>query len=255
MVQHLSLPTPGILILRPAEQATDTVRLVERQGWRAIPFPTIEITAANQEKNREIFSTLETFNWIIFISQNAVHHFVSQLPQDHGVLPAIATVGKATTLAAQHAGLVVKVQPEEDFSSEGLLNTAVLQRLEGQKILIVRGNGGRELLATTLSQRGAQVSYAEVYQRRLPEADTGWLVQNWRPHVSVILATSSQLLDNLITLIGNALGNLVLETPVVVISPRMQQHAEQLGFKKIWLADGPTNDQMIETIKTNITLN
>lgn len=255
MAQQLPLPSPGILILRPAGQAIETIQLVEQQGWRAMSFPTIEIAAANQAKNLEIFSRLDSFRWIIFISQNAVHYFVSQLPEDHGALPAIAAVGKATSQALQNAGLLVTIQPEENFSSEGLLNTAALQQVEGQEILIVRGNGGRELLAETLSQRGAQVSYAEVYQRRLPKADTGWLVQNWRPHVSVILATSNQLVDNLVTLIGNAVGDLLFETPILVISPRMQQHAEQLGFKKIWLAEGPTNDQMIKTIKTNIKFN
>ncbi len=255
MAQQPPLTSPGILILRPAGQAIETIHLVEQQGWQAIPFPTIEIAAANEEKNLALFRNLDSFSWIIFISQNAVHYFVSQLPEDHGALPAIAAVGKATSQAAKNAGLVVTIQPEENFSSEGLLNTAAFQQVEGQKILIVRGNGGRELLAETLSERGAQVSYAEVYQRRLPVADTSWLVQNWRSHVSVILATSSQLVDNLVTLIGDAVANLLFETPIVVISPRMQQHAEQLGFKKIWLAEGPTNDQMIKTIKTNITFN
>ena len=242
----------GILVLRPAEQAKETIALIEQQGWHAIHFPTIEIVPANTADNTRLFGHLEQFDWIIFISQNAVNHFIRQLPQRPAGMPRIATVGKATTQAAINAGLHVSVQPEEDFSSEGLLETDAFQHVDQQKILIVRGNGGRELLADTLTERGASVSYAEVYERRLPDTDSSHLQQGWSTQVSVILATSNQLLDNLITLLGDTLKRQLYETPVVVISPRMQKHAEHLGFNKIWLADGPTNDQMLETIRINM---
>ena len=244
-------PTPGILVLRPTEQAEDTLRQIEQQGWHALHFPTIEIVSANAAENAEIFSHLEKFDWIIFVSQNAVTHFRQQLSQAPEKLPKIAAVGKATAAAVINAGWPVALQPGQDFSSEGLLNTVALQHVNQQQILIIRGNGGRELLAETLAERGATVSYAEVYARCLPDADTGFVQKHWS-EISVILATSNQLLDNLITLVGDALQPHLFKTPVVVISPRMQKHAEQLGFDKIWLADGPTNDQMIETIKKNI---
>lgn len=246
---------PGILILRPTEQAGETIRLVRQHGWHAIHFPTVEIIPADPQQNTALYSSLKSFDWIIFISQNAVKHFVEQLTTPPDQMPKIATVGKASTTAAQKAGLKVNTQPDTTFSSEGLLETAEFQQVENQKILIVRGNGGRELLAETLELRGANVSYANVYERQLPDIDPSRLIQNWSSDITVILATSNQLLDNLVTLVGDDLGVHLYQMPVIVISKRMQQHAAQLGFDKIWLADGPTNDQMIEAIETNISPN
>ena len=244
---------PGILVLRPAEQASETIGLIRQHGWHAIHFPTVEIVAAGLAQNAETLSSLKQFDWILFISQNAVRYFADQLLENTTELPSIATVGRATTAAAQKAGFTVAAQPERNYSSEGLLNAAEFQQVGSQRILIVRGNGGRELLADTLKQRGAEVSYADIYERRLPDVDTRSLKQNWSHEVSVIMATSNQLLDNLITLAGDELGNLLYRTPLLVISERMLQHAKQLGFEKIWLADGPSNDQMIATIEENIS--
>lgn len=245
---------PGILILRPTEQAQETIRQVKLNSWNPVHFPTVEIVASKTPHNAQVFSRLAEFDWLIFVSQNAVKHFLAQLQQLPVKMPNIATVGKATSLAAEKAGLSVTLQPDGPFSSEGLLNMPAFQQVQNQRVLIVRGNGGRELLADTLARRGATVSYADVYLRRLPEADSNWLTGNWSDRVNVILATSNQLLDNLVQLTVKTLGQQLYLTPLIVISPRMQQHAGQLGFKKIWLAEGPSNDQMMATIRKNLLL-
>ncbi len=244
---------PGILILRPVEQAQQTIQHIEQLGWQAIHFPTVEIKAANSTESGAMLNNLEQYDWIIFVSQNAVRYFMQQVQPSSIKLPRIAAVGNATALAIETAGLSVSVLPQNTYSSEGLLQSSDFIDVSGQHILIVRGNGGRELIAETLRQRGASVSYAEVYRRQLPETDTTRLEEIWHSQIDVILATSNQLLDNLVTLVAEKIGPLFFSKPVVVISSRMQRHAQQLGFSTIWLAEGPSNDQMIETLKTNLT--
>jgi uroporphyrinogen-III synthase len=242
---------PGILVLRPVDQAAETLDRFQQQGWQVYHLPAMEIIAANVQDNVEIFSRLETFDWIIFVSQNAVIHFRQQVKHLPAKMPRIATLGKATTRAAEQAGFTVSLQPDRHFSSEGLLENPLFQQVNNQQILIVRGNGGREMIAQQLAKRGACVSYVEVYERRLPDIDTAWLTDRWE-QINVVVATASQLLDNLVTLTGLTLGSRLYQTPVVVISVRMQQHAMTLGFQKIWLAEGPSNDQMITTINKNL---
>jgi len=249
------LHRPGILILRADEQATQTIEQVRQQGWNPIHFPTIKILPANGQINKDLLNRLATYNRIIFISQNAVRHFILQLEHLPEKLPPVATIGKATRIAAVNAGLPVAPQPDNDFDSESLLARPEFQQVAGQEILIVRGNGGRELLADTLTQRGAKVTYAEVYERRMIDTDPGELIRSWGPDIDIILATSVQLLENLVTLLAGSIDRQLYNTAVVVISDRMQQQAANMGFSKIWLADGPTNDQMIATVKKILTVN
>jgi len=245
---------PGILVLRPVEQAQKTIEMIRQQGWLPIHFPTIEIIGHKCEA--EIFAeNLTEYDWLIFVSQNAVFHFIDQLAQLPASMPKIAAVGSSTARALSANGLKVNTQPDINYSSEGLLQAPEFHQVNHQHILIVRGNGGRELLADTLRQRGATISYAEVYERKLPSPDTSQLVQNWSTQINVIIATSNQLLDNLVKLVADKLQQQLFEKPVLVISPRMQEHASQLGFCSIWLAEGPTNDQMLATLKNHLKAN
>ena len=56
--------------------------------------------------------------------------------------------------------------PGERFDSEGLLAHPRLQNLTGQRVLTIKGLGGRELLEQVLEQRGADVTACAVYERR-----------------------------------------------------------------------------------------
>jgi len=246
---------PGILVTRATLQANKTIAAITEQNWKPILFPTVEIHASNQQENNALFSQLDSYDWLIFISQNAVNHFIKQISHLPSNMPSIATIGLATSEAAHQAGLEVLQQPEHRFDSEGLLATEAFSNLSNKKILIIRGNGGRELLAETLRERGAQVTYAQVYERRLPKVNTKPLIQQWNAEVDIILSTSNQLLDNLVTLVGKEIGQKLFSTPIVVVSKRMQQHALNLGFDKIWLAEGASDDQMIITIKKHLAIN
>jgi uroporphyrinogen-III synthase len=117
--------------------------------------------------------------------------------------------------------------PSAQFDSEGLLAQPELKDVAEQRILIVRGQGGREFLAETLRARGAIVDYAEVY-KRLPTKQ----VLTYEPgDIDVILITSSEALSHLASIASQQGNSWLLEKPLLVLHERIAMRAKQLGFK------------------------
>ena len=73
---------------------------------------------------------------------------------------AFAAVGESTAAALSQAGAAAVLWPVDGASSEALLALPELDEtaVVGATILIVRGEGGRQLLGDTLSKRGARVT-------------------------------------------------------------------------------------------------
>ena len=109
--------------------------------------------------------------------------------------------------------------------------------MAGRRVLIVRGDDGRELLAQSLRHTGAHVDYAGVYRRCMPPPPPPDLVQAWNARIDAMIVTSEQMLKNLIKLTDNHPS--VLGTPLVVISERLQYSAETSGFQHVLQAGNP----------------
>jgi len=114
-----------------------------------------------------------------------------------GALPPklkIATVGQGSAKALRESGVANVIAPAERFDSEGLLALPELQDVAGWRVMIFRGDGGRELLGDTLRARGATVEYAACYQRSKPQHDASVLPDSAPDAITV---TSSEALGYL----------------------------------------------------------
>ena len=148
----------------------------------------------------------------------------------------VIAIGEATATLLEENGIKVAIVPQRS-TSEALLGDGRLGPMAGRRVLIVRGDDGRELLAQSLRHTGAHVDYAGVYRRCMPPPPPPDLVQAWNARIDAMIVTSEHMLKNLIKLTDNHPS--VLGTPLVVISERLQNAANALGFTHSLQADNP----------------
>ena len=263
---HLSegcLAGMRIMNTRPLHQAKPLCDLIEQYGGQAITFPTIAITPIENTRSlASVVSEWPRIDVVIFVSVNAVVYGLAalqalrrQAPEQGTTALKIAAVGTATAQALQQAGYAVDIVPNETYDSEGLLQCEPLRNVEGQGIIIVRGQSGRELLGQQLRARGAQVHYHPVYQRCITSLTTqDWLQVRQQP-LDCIVVTREQGLLNLIHIVGKAQRDDLLSQRLVVISPRLAQLVRRSGFSQSpWVAQRATEAHILQAIAQQIGL-
>jgi len=245
----------GVLVSRPTHQAEGLARLIEQAGGKAWRFPGI--TIAPPEDPAAVATTLkeiDQFDIAVFVSPNAVKNGLDALGGD-GLPPGlkIAVVGKGSARALEQAlGRGPDLCPEGRYDSEALLALPEMRGdVAGRRVLIIRGNGGRELLGDTLRERGGEVRYAEVYRRtapRWPADELAGLLRAKRIHI--VTATSTEALANLVKRLGPHAG-LLLELPLVVVTERMVEPARRLGFwGDVLVSERASDEAVMESVMT-----
>ena len=134
-----------VLVTRPKTQAEGLVTAITAAGGTAVEFPVIEAEARNPAEIAANSNQLSQPDIVIFVSANAVHH-----GHAYAASARIAAIGPATARATKEHGLDVDFVSPDGFTSEHLLGMADLQQVEGKVVRIIRGNGGRELLAAAV---------------------------------------------------------------------------------------------------------
>jgi len=156
-----------------------------------------------------------------------------------------AAIGAGTRRELERCGVPAVLAPPAGADSEALLAMREMQRVAGKRVLIVRGEGGRELLADSLAARGALVEHAVCYRRAKPAADAAPLVAAWRRgEVDALTLSSAQALDNLIAMGGE---ELIGALPVFVPHERIAHHARARGAREVVMA-GALDDEMLERL-------
>jgi len=158
-----------ILNTRPTHQQAGLSAALEQDGARIVSFPVIDIVPIAENP---LARPIAEYDFLLFVSRNAVDGAFGFIRADELSPQAqLGVIGSATRAALlEHTGeRFGQLIASEPFNSEALLATAALQQVQGKRILILRGQPGRNLLGDELARRGANVDYAEVYRRALPQ--------------------------------------------------------------------------------------
>ncbi|HJX58747.1 MAG TPA: uroporphyrinogen-III synthase [Thiobacillus sp.] len=179
----MSQPLAGrtVLVTRPARQAAALAQAIRAAGGTAFAFPALAVEAVPQDELSVPLARLAEADIAIFISPNAAQFGMAAI-RAGGALPGaivVFAVGPGTARALQAQGVGGVIMPDGQ-DSEALLALPQLQEVAGKRVTIVRGVGGRALLAETLRQRGTRVDFMECYRRLRPQADASPLLARWQ---------------------------------------------------------------------------
>jgi len=241
MKQTNLLSDKTILTTRPVGRESNLHQLIEQYGGSVIHYPVFSIQPPPKLDLQQLLrlrQQLQSFTMAVFISPTAVEQSLIYFPvlPDHYI---IVTIGSKTTLALEQQHIHVDIEAK-NHDTESLLEHPSFQmpNIQGQRILIFRGNGGRPLLGDTLINRGAQVRYVETYRRELPPQVP--LNETLVNTLSAITISSIEGLDNLITLMEDP--TMLINIPLIVPSERAVVIARQHGFKNIIAASNATDE-------------
>ena len=244
-----------MLVTRPAGQAAGLCRLAEAAGYEAVQLAAIEIREpVDLEALQALVGALHSYDLAVFISVNAVTRGLDYIlaRRDWPQHVKIATVGASSAAALREYGLAPDLVPAHRFNSEALLALDALQDMHGKRVVILRGNGGREHLRETLRARGAVVEYVEVYRRACPEIDPQLMRALLQPGaLDVVTVTSNETLQNLFAMAGEEGRSLLRALPLVVVSERQALLAQELGFEHTaMVAENAGDAALVEALKT-----
>jgi len=183
----------------------------------------------------------------IFISANAVRFGLPQLGPDLARYPdlSVIAVGNKTrdTLAAEGIQAQVPVRPD----SEGLLAMPALSAPDSRDVVIVNGEGGRELLASELTRRGARVTEWACYRRCWPNVDVSELTE-----IStglIFQASSGEMVSRLAELLAGEGQTDLFQSSIIVPSGRVASLATQAGWGQVILAEDASDDAFMRALK------
>ena len=233
---NTSLNGRGVLVTRPAHQAAHLAELIIAAAGKPVLFPVLEILdAADLQPLYALIDRLDSVDLAIFISPNAVNKAMNLIKSRRELPPTlkIAAIGRGSSKELRHFGITDIIAPTARFDSENLLEMPELQNVAGQRIVIFRGDGGREVLGDTLAARGASIEYAECYRRSRPDASAGGLLRQWsRNEINAVTVTSAEGLRNLYDMLGKLGRQWLKTTPVFVPHPRILEVARELGLEQ-----------------------
>jgi uroporphyrinogen-III synthase len=230
-----------ILVTRPAEQAGHLCEALVERGATPIRFPVLSITAI--EDTAPLLDAaigLENYQLVVFVSPNAVQHALSVMLKSRRWPDGVAAGGMGRSSEAALASFGVKdvIAPQTRFDSEALLEEPRLANVSGWKVLILRGDGGRELLAEQLRSRGASVDVLTCYRRGRPATDPAPLLARWQDgKIDAVTLTSSEGVRHFAAMIGHLGLAYWRKTPTFVSHERIAAAGREFGLGKMVLTD------------------
>ena len=244
-----------ILVTRPSPSGEELVSRLRALGRVAYHAPLIDFAPGGDlPKLPQALQQLNDGDLVFILSQHSVsyaHSVMGRVGLSWPARLAYYAIGRTTALAMHRISSLPIEYPREQEISETLLLLPALQKLEGKQALILRGNGGRELLGNTLSERGAAVSYYECYQRSPVHYDGSEQSAHWqRAGVDTLVVTSGEMIPQLYTLVPDYYrSSWLLRCRLVVVSERLATLAQELGWSTIRVADTADNDALIRALQ------
>ncbi|RTR05528.1 uroporphyrinogen-III synthase [Halomonas nitroreducens] len=244
------MATPPVLICRPGPRAAALAEAIAAEGFAVERGEVMALEPLPETPaHRAAWLDFDQFRRVVVVSPFAAECLAEALDRYWPQLPVgidYYAVGAATA-ATLHRQLGVRVHlppPGGADTSEALLALGSLQRLAGQRLLLVAGEGGRALMAETLAARGARLTRLAVYRRRLLEPSPTLRRRLASGDYQALVVSSGEILGHLARWCSQA----ALNQPLIVSSTRLATLAGTLGFRLPVVASGATPDALAAAV-------
>ncbi|WP_460369354.1 uroporphyrinogen-III synthase [Pseudomonas sp. Tul1A2] len=225
-----------LLLTRPAEDCAALAATLAAQGIFSSCLPLLEIVPLPvSDKMRQSMAQLSGCSAVIVVSKPAARIALDLLDGSSALTMPWFSVGAATAQILLDHGLDANF-PAAGDDSEALLQLPRLREAVGQsgaRVLILRGEGGRELLAERLRELGASVEYLELYRRDLPAYAPDELPRRIEAErLNGLVVSSGQGFEHLRQMAGDA-WPAIAQLPLFVPSPRVAEQAFAAGAQTV----------------------
>ena len=248
-----------IVVTRSRNQASVLVQKIRALGGEALELPTIEIA---QEENLDhlyrAFDHIKSYQWIIFTSVNAVDIFFRELRNRRHDIRCLAdlklgAIGPATAEHLQQHGLLVELMPAE-YQAEGIVKELQTIIIPGQKILLPRARGARDVLPLELNKLGAEVEEIFLYQAVVPRsAEQVKMQEILEQTIDYITFTSSSTVANFVEMAGSKQAEAFAQrVKVACIGPITAEKAREKGLQVDMVASEYTIDGLLRSILADL---
>ena len=211
----------ALILTRPAHQNIELINYFKDSAVTSIDCPFIKIqTLKDYVQFDSIINRLNTYNYLIFISTNAVRMFSDRMELLSLKLPEniiLASIGKSTQEVLREKYQREVYCPVDIFDSEHLLDHSVFNDVQSKMALIIRGEGGRETLKKGLETKGAEVTYGECYKRKFLSINFKGIkkiTQNFKN--IVFLITSNESAEHFISEVRNKDKSWLMKCSLIV---------------------------------------
>jgi len=245
-----------VLLTRPQGSNEALAKALKEAGYEVEVLPLLAIEPLPESaQHRQLVMNIDHYQHVICTSQHAARILLEALDQYWPQLPTGINwyaLGSTSATHLQRQALKV-ICPQHGHTSEDLLKVNELLNIRQQKVLIVKGRGGRDYLASQLVARGAKVDALELYQRVAtahPTATITRLLAAWRADIAVLL--SCETLTRFSALrsqhIPPEANTDWPQLKVIVPSERVAEAAEAAGYQAL-VVRSADRQEIVATIR------
>jgi uroporphyrinogen III methyltransferase/synthase len=235
-------PLFGHRVLVTREHPGDLEKL-EELGAEIIEFPTIKIVPpANWDELDRGIDSIETYDWLIFTSVNAVKYFFARFfERDRDIRDLkglkVCSIGSKTGSFIRKFGIKTDLIPEK-FNAEGLIDSFSKEAginspelLKGVRFIMPRAEVARAVLPEKIRELGGEIDVVTAY-RAVKSELLGKRLKRFLKEgkISVATFTSAATFNNFISIMDNNVDEFLKGVAIAVIGPVTASAVEKAGF-------------------------
>ena len=230
-----------VVLTRQVKDSQALASQLRERSVETLQFPLMAIEPLSVDRQPPL-SAEHGVTVLVFTSSNAVQYGLSAI-RDLASEDActVIAVGKRTLESLQSESIDAIAPERED--SEGILELPIFQDAIIDRVIVIKGEGGRDLLQRTLIDRGVTVIDLNCYRRYWPAIDLDKLDQFLEDGAALIHVASGEAVVRLTDLVSTAVQR---QSSLVVPSGRVAHQARALGWHKVEEAEGAGDAAFIE---------